>query len=55
MHSSHYIKSPPLCLSLLSENIFVSYVITEEPNQHARSDSAFASPTLKFAGQLNVR
>ena len=47
----HYIKSPLSYLLFLSENIFyIFFVITEELSQHVRSDSAFASQNLKFAG-----
>ena len=54
MHYSFYIKSPLLHFSLLSENMFYNFhIITEEPSQHVRSDSAFASQKLKFAGQSN--
>ena len=29
------------------------HVTTVEPSQHVRSDSAFASQNLKFAGQMS--
>ena len=41
-------------MSFLSENIiyFIFHVITEEPSQHDRSETAYASQKLKFAGQM---
>ena len=48
MHDSHYIKK--FTLAFAWKYIFIFHIITEE---HVRSDLAFASQKLKFAGQMS--
>ena len=53
LHCIHYIKSTPLCLSFLSENVrFVFHIITEENGQLVGTYPAFAGQNLKFTRQM---
>jgi len=53
VHESHYIKSPPLHLSFLSEKLIKQHIIREELSQHVKSDLAFPDQNLKFARQIS--